>query len=221
MEICHFSPDCFISKSQPELLSAARQAQVRGIGWPTGFVLENRDESRPRPTNDGIVATVNADIPFSPGHLFAYWTLTKSGDFYTLMSLSEDHRDEDRAHRTIYFDARIVRAAEALLHCANLYKILGIEPSAHIDMTVRYGGLKGRTLAPASLEMVYHGGGENSYEDEVSIPTITFKLGGMQAEMVELVKKLCEPLFVIFDYAEISNEDYRKIVTDFVNGKIT
>ena len=58
-------------------------------------------------------------------------------------------------------------------------------------------------------------------EHEVSIPPITFKLGGMQAEMVELVKKLCEPLFVIFDYAEISNEDYRKIVTEFVNGKIT
>jgi hypothetical protein len=196
------------------------QAQVRGIGWPTGVVLENRDESRPRPTNDGIVASVIADIHAFDGRRFAYWALTKGGDFYTLMSLSEDNRDENRAGKTIYFDTRIMRAAEALLHCANLDKTLGIQPNAQIDMTVRYGGLKGRTLAPTSTESVYYGGGENSYEDEVSIPAIAFKLGAVRAEMVELVKKLCAPLFVIFDYAELPDNIYRKTVTDFVNGKI-
>jgi MinD-like ATPase involved in chromosome partitioning or flagellar assembly len=222
MEICHFSPDSSISRQQPDLLLAATQSQVRGLGWSTGVVLDNRAEYRPRPINDGILAIIATDTPFSPGRLFTYWTLTKSGDFYTLMSLSEDHRDEDRAHKNIYYDTRMVRAAEALLHCANLYKILGAEPNAHIDMAVRYGGLQGRTLTAGSpTRLLDLEARENQREDDVSIPAITFKLGAVQAEMVDLVKKLCEPLFVIFDYATFVDAVYRQIVTDFINGKIT
>lgn len=147
--------------------------------------------------------------------------MRKNGDFYTLMSLAEDHRDEDRSRSAVYYDIRIVRACEALLHCANLYKMLGVEPNAHIQMTVGYGGLRGRTLRAASPNrgkpLTFP---KNHHEDEVNIPAITFRLGAVQAEMVELVKKLCEPLFVIFDYAEFSDEIYREIVTEFISGKI-
>jgi MinD-like ATPase involved in chromosome partitioning or flagellar assembly len=172
MEIFHWSPDSSISKLQPELLSAARQSQVRGIGAPTGVVREDRAEFRPGPTNDGILASVTEDKPSISGRVsaFAYWTLTKSGEFYTLMSLPEDYRDEDRSRKTLYFDVRIMRAAEALLHCGNLYKTLGLEPNAQIEMTVRYGGLKGRNLTYASMKWLYQVGGQNVHEDEVTIP---------------------------------------------------
>lgn len=214
MEVSHYSPDFLISKTQPELLLAARQSQVSSTGWPTGVVLSNPG---PRPTNEGILATAVQEGPYV--HRFNYWTLTKSGEFFTLRSLLEDHRDEDRRLKTIYFDTRISCAAEILLHCANLYKILGVGPTARIDMTLRYGGLKGRILSAASPTWLYQVGGENLHEGEVSIPSITFKLGSIEAEIVDLVKKLCEPLFVVFDFAQFSDDVYRQIVTGFVNGK--
>jgi MinD-like ATPase involved in chromosome partitioning or flagellar assembly len=122
MEIRHSVRDFVVEKSQGELLSAARQAQVRGSGWPVGLVLENSRDSRPKPTNDGIVVSFAAS---GFGHAFDYWTLNTSGDFFALSSLLEDI-EERRAKPVLYFDTRIVRATEAVVHCANLYKALGV-----------------------------------------------------------------------------------------------
>jgi cellulose biosynthesis protein BcsQ len=216
MEIWHFTPDSVILKPQPELLVAARQAQVRRHGWPTGLVLA-WGESRPRPTNDGILASIFAD---NVVHHFTYWALNRSGDFYTLMSLPEDQPNVNPSRDTILFDVRIVRVTEALLHCANLYKVLGVEPNAHVEVTVRYGGLRDRTLASAS-PIHYDATGRNLTEDEVSLPAITFRLGAIETEIVELVKKLCEPLFVLFDFATFTDDVYRQIVTDFLRGKVS
>jgi len=132
------------------------------------------------------------------------------------MSLTEDERDQDQSREIIWSESRIVRAADALLHCANLYKVLGVEPNAHIEMTVRYGGLQGRTLTEARIVTR----GQNLYEEEVTIPPITFRLGAVESEIVSLVKKLCEPLFVIFDFATFPDEVYQQIVTAFVHGKV-
>jgi hypothetical protein len=180
-------------------------------------VVDNREEYSPRPTSEGILALVS-----SAGHDFAYWTLTKSGDFYTLVSLPEDHRDEDRALRTVWFNTRMSRAAEALVHCVNLYKALGVEPNAHVEMAVRYGGLRGRTLTASSTELSYLApGSKNLYEDEISVPALTFKLSVVETEIVDLVRKLCAPLFVVFDFASLTNDIYQQIVTDFVRRKPT
>ena len=216
MEVCHFCVDSPIQKSQQELLSAAQQAQVRQTGWPLGIVLES-EESRPRPTNDGIMAQVGREFP--ERRRFDYWALTKSGDFFTLRSLSEDVFDEKRQQWAIWWDFRIIRATEVLLHCSNLYKLLGVEPNAHIQMRVRYGGLRERSLA-AREHFSPRQRGRNLYEDEVPVTPITFRLGSIESEIVTLVKRLCEPLFVIFDFAEIADEDYRRLVTDFVEGKL-
>src|ERR1039457_2180402 len=215
MEICHFSPDSSISKPQAELLSAARQAQVRTSTWAIGVVLDQR--KRPVPVDDGILAIISEPNP-SFSVPFVYWTLTKSGDFYTLMSLTEE--DEDRFRNSITFDSRVVRATDALLHCSNLYRVLGAEPNAHVEMTVRYGGLRGRTLL-AYLTGLPVQARRNLHEDDVRIPPVVFRVGAVEAELVDLVKKLCEPLFVIFDFASFPDDIYRQIVTDFVKGKVT
>lgn len=215
IETYHFSPDSFISKSQGELLSAATQAEVHTFGWPIGLVLDRREEFRPRPTNEGILAIVSVENP--DRRSFDYWTLSKGGDFYTLASLFED----ERTTSAVYFDTRIVRATEALLHCAGLYKALGLEPNAHVEMTVRYGGLRGRTLTAASPSRRNFPKYRNLHEDEVSVPPITFRLGAVETEIVDLVKKLSEPLFAIFDFATFSDDVYEQIVTAFVKGKVT
>jgi len=182
MEVCHFCSDTLIERPQQELLSAARQAQVPLSGWPIGIVLEDEDV-RPRPTNEGILAVVS--IPVSFGRRFDYWTLSRGGDFYTLRSLSEDDLHEDRAGKGIYFDVRIARATEVLLHCANLYKALGVDPNAQIELQTRYGGLKGRTLGASPRRDIRPR--TNVHENEVSVDPVRFRLGTVEDQIVELV----------------------------------
>jgi hypothetical protein len=220
MEICHFSRDFVIEKSQSELLAAARQAQVQTFGWPIGPVRDSRDDVRPRATDDGIFAILSVEMrtPFGPGHLFDYWTLSKGGDFFTLTSLPEDDREPSPAQPVVHFDTRIMRATEAVLHCANLYKALGVDPNAHIEMAIRYGGLGGRTLGSASPNRRVDA--RETLEEEVRVKMV-FRLGAVESAIVETVKKLCEPLFVVFDFATFSDEVYEQIVTDFVKGRVS
>src|SRR6202034_4258618 len=106
-----------------ELLVAAKQAQVRAFGRPIGWVLENRENARPRATNEGIVAsisTVRETAGFGRISAFDYWTLTKSGDFFTATSLIEDQLDSGRSQPALHFNTCIMRATEALRHCINL-----------------------------------------------------------------------------------------------------
>jgi cellulose biosynthesis protein BcsQ len=221
MEICHFCLDPSPELSHQELLSAATRARVPQSGWPIGVVLDNRAEFRPKPTNDGILAKIDTPPPFEPGRILDYWTLNKTGDFYTLVTLAEDRLIKSRHLRPIFFDTRIICAAEALLHCANLYRLLGFEPHADIELRVQYGGLSDRTLTAASAGRRNFPQYKNLLEDEVTITPITFRLGAVETEMVDLVKKLCEPLFIIFDFAEFADEIYQQIVTDFVRGKVS
>jgi len=159
-------------------------------------------------------------VDFPSKRTFDYWTLNKSGDFYALVELFDDS-GQDRSGQNLFFDTGILRATEALLHCAGLYKALGVEPNAHVEMTVRYGGLRGRILTDASPSRRNFPRYRNLHEDEVSVPPITFALGAAEMEIVDLVKKLCEPLFVIFDFAIFGDDIYEQIVTNFVNGKVT
>lgn len=221
IEICHFASDFFVEKSQRELLSAARQAQIRSVGSPIGQVLDNNEDARPKPTNEGIVASFVGQIqaPSGSGSIFNYWALNKKGDFFSLMSLAED--DMSQSQSTVHFNTRIVDAAEALVHCMNLYNALGIDANAYIDLAVRYGGIRGRKLSSASpFRYVGLVAGENLVEDEV-IAAATFRLGSIPSHLAAIIRDLCEPLFVVFDYATIPDEVYEEIVTDFLKGKVS
>jgi len=215
MEICHFCPSADISKAQRELLSAATQAEIKTGGIGIGIV-PGSEGLRPAPTKDGIVAHFTEDTSFMMpvGRIFSHWALNKNGDFFCVISLAEDHTEKNRAQKLIGLEPRIQNAAETLLHCASLYKLLGIEPNTHVELTVEYGGLKGRTLAWSLHQS------RNLYEDNVATPVITFKIGAVETELVDLVKRLCEPLFVLFDFATFPDDVYRQIVNDFVNGKV-
>jgi cellulose biosynthesis protein BcsQ len=221
MEVCHFCLDSSLERSQPELLSAAALAMVQSrSGWPIGAVLDKREEYKPISTNEGILAKVSTETPFQPGKIFDYWTLRKNGDFYTLRTLAEDRLDRDRANNAVYSNVRVEDAAEALLHCTNLYKALGVGPNAHIELRARYGGLRERILreGPRYVDVQPP---KNLYEDEVTIPPITFRVGIADSELVDLVRKLCAPLFIIFDFAEFSDDTYQQIVTNFLKGKVS
>jgi len=215
VETWHFSPDSSISKAQTELLTAARQAQVTSHGWPTGLVLDGEGDY-PKPLNDGIIAQISRGTESLGGTRFVYWTLAKNGDFYSLMSLPED--SGDKTDHVMWFEYCIVRAAETLVHCSNLYRALGVEQGAHVEVTIRYQGLSGRYLRPEPGSRRALLPDRRAIENEVTIPAVGFRLEDTSVQLAELVKKLCEPLFVLFDFTSLADRIYEEIVTAFIKA---
>lgn len=211
MEVVFALSDLKPNAIQRELLEAASQAEIRKFGWPIGIVFQNRDEFRPRPRADGIVAEIVSDHPS-----YDYWALRKDGDFYLLKSLFEDKREP----RYIFFNTRIVRVTEALLYCARLYLRLGVPSTAVVNISIRHGGLKGRTLTASSpsrsLDYDRTTSEDEVYSDEISVP-----LSGIESDLVSLVKRAVQPLFMVFDFFELDDTVYEDIVNKFVEGQVT
>jgi hypothetical protein len=123
MEVSFGAKGWSATVDQRALLKAATDAEIHTFGWPIGVVLE-RDDGRPRPTNDGLVAEVEHS-GFSDCVQFDYWAMRRNGDFYLLQNLFEDSRKPD----ALFFNTRMVRVAEALLHCRNLFNGLACPSS--------------------------------------------------------------------------------------------
>ena len=199
-----------ISRTQRELDEAARTSEIRTFGWPMGVYLGNRNEYRPRPIPDGIVAVIgNTKLD-----TFDYWTWRKNGDFYILNSLFEDQRESMK----IFFDTRIVRTTELLLYCARMYTKLGVDSTSEIFIKTTYGGLKGRTIDVAGRRR-HMQPFQPCEANEVTANTST-TLEKIEVDLASLVKKLLEPVFVLFDFFSIDDNIYEEIVNGFVNGRV-
>jgi len=200
---------------QSELLRIARQAQIETFGWPIGPVLD-REELKPKPTTDGVVAEVT--IQDEDGRQsYDYWTLSKNGDFYLLKSIFEDERKDN----AIFFNTRIVRITETLLHTARLYSGFNIPTDAHYLVGIRHGGLKGRVLLTSSPQRRPPPLGRNiSAEDEVYTEVET-SIEQTESKLVEIVEQFTQPLFVMFNFYEVQRAELEDIVNKFVAGKVT
>lgn len=196
--------------SQGDLNEAARASTISTFGWPIGVYLGNRDDSRPRPRADGIAAEI------SIGSSYDYWAIKKSGDFYSLSSLFEDKRRPGH----IFFNTRIVRAAEALLYCARLLSRLGVDPSSTLAFAIRYGGLRDRRLSSSNPDRSLSLEDSTCTEDQVEAIVET-TVGQIESNLVSLVKGLTRPLFVLFDFFELSDAVYEDIVDRFVSGEVS
>ena len=208
--------DLKVNVLQSELLNKAREAQIETFGWPIGIVLD-RNELRPRPTTDGIVTEVAIQDADRGRQSYDYWTLSKNGDFYLLKSIFEDERKEN----TIFFNIRIVRITETLLYSARLYSGLNVPRDAHYLIGIRHGGLKGRVLSVSSIarRMPPHSDRISS-EDEV-YNEIETTIEQTESQLVELVEKFTQPLFVVFNFFELKRDVLAEIVNKFVEGKVT
>jgi hypothetical protein len=212
MEIYFYSPSAIINQPQDELLGAARSAAVTTSKWPIGLVSD-RDDERPRPTGEGIVAEIESTSSWQNTPTYDYWCLTKQGDFYSLMSLFEDRRRQNK----ILSNTRIERTTETLLYCSKLYRALGANGNTSVRLTINYGGLKGRILDIALNFFPLDK--QNLFEDEVSTE-ISFVLQDLERDLVDLVQQLCTPLFLLFDFQRFDRNVYEQRVNDFVNGKV-
>jgi hypothetical protein len=201
-------------KSQIELLNAVRQSEVRTFGWPIGITLDGRDEYRPMPYGDGIKAEVSiGDGSTDDRVTYDYWAFRSNGDFFLLQSLFEDMKKPQH----IFFDTRIVRVTESLMFSENIYTKLGAPPDSKISIRVSHHGFAGRSLiaASASRHLRPRLAKENNCVSEISTT-----LGAMGDTRVEDVKRLLEPLFMLFDFQQFDTKVYEDIVRNFEEGKI-
>jgi hypothetical protein len=197
-----------LNKTQRELDEAARSSEIHTFGWPIGVYLYNVPESKPHPTSEGIVADILTDT-------YDYWTIRKSGDFFSLMSFFEDYKDKTN---NLFFDTRIIRITESLLYCARLYSFMNVDKSKKVFFSIRHTGLENRVLIAANpsrlIRTIY-----KSIENEIET-TINFQLNQIESNLVELVKSITEPLFTLFSFFQLSDEVYEEIINKFVKGQV-
>lgn len=198
------------SKTQVELDEAARTSTISTFGWPIAVYLGNRDEYRPRPRADGIVAVIGDNERST----YDYWTIRRNGDFYLLKTIFEDDQDSKK----LFVNTRIIRVTETLLYCARLYTRLNVDPSHTVNIAIRHGGLRGRTLGSSNQSWRIN---ERMPAEEDEIESeVNSTLDGLQANLVGLVKDIVSPLFVVFDFLQVEDTTYETIVNAYVEGRV-
>ncbi|MFX0185470.1 MAG: hypothetical protein ACFE95_20495 [Candidatus Hodarchaeota archaeon] len=197
-------------KSRNELLEATRASEIKTFGWPIAPFM-TRDEYKPRPRVDGIMAQILTD-----DLRYVYWAINRDSDFYLLKTIFEDDIGD---RKKIFFNTRIVRVAETLLYCARLYANLNIDSKTFVNIRIAHGGLKDRVLAASNPnrllfeQKICH---ENQIETE-----IRSTLSGLELDLVTIVKRITEPLFELFDFTEFDDAVYQDIVNSFVEGRVS
>jgi len=195
-------------KSQKELAEAAQNATIHTFGWPIGVYM-TKEEFRPQPQSDGIVAEIGG-IERS---MYDFWALRRNGDYYLLKTIFEDERDQTK----LFFDTRIIRVTETLLYCARLYSRLEIESTTVVNVAIKHGGLMNRFLGAANSSRFMHettSTTEEEVESEISV-----SLNKLEADLVDLVKQITAPIFILFNFFELSDSIYEEIVNNYVKGQ--
>lgn len=198
-----------VNVAQDKLLEIAEKATVHTFGWPIGVVMRNNNP--PKPYKDGIRAVIHAESRES----FDYWTLRKDGNYYLLASLFEDMRAENKC----FFDTRTVRVTEVFMFCARLFKGLGFPDSERIEITIRHGGMKGRSLTAANQGRAISLHERGCVEDEVE-SVVVEKLADIMPKINDLVYKVVSDLFMMFDYFVPNKGVVDEIVSNYLKGVV-
>ena len=203
-----------IKSNHRALLNVADRSAIHTFGWPIGVVL-HEGEGRPKPDADGIVVRI-ASKNFSDYERFDYWSLRLNGDFYTAQNLFENGREPS----AIFFNTRMVRTAEALLYCRNLYGNLGVEPGRLVQFRSKHSGLLGRKLASSTpnrmLWPIARKASANTSETATEFEHPLTDRG-----VVEKTRELLDPLFVLFDFFAPDESIYQDVVGNFIQGRST
>jgi len=204
-----------INKSQIDLVTSVKKSEIHTFGWPIAVTLDNRDEYRPRPYEDGIRAEISIQKDsFSGRESYDYWALLSTGDFFLLQSLFEDQRTENK----IFFNTRIIRITEALLFASNLYTNLGVAPESRLSVRVTHRSLAARQLTSSSVNRDVF---PRSTQEEQSQAEIVVMIGNIREALVDNVQRIAEPLFMLFDFAQFAPEVYTDIVRRFEKGEVS
>ena len=206
--------------SQRDLLKAAERAELHNTGWPIGLVLSTQGLA-PVPTPEGVEARLGR----YPGHDWEdYWAFYLDGSYYVIRLFEEDFEDLSfssslgHPEKALWFDIRIWRIAEVILHSAHLYKELGIPPDEPYLLAVNHGGLLGREFYASSAGWAIRRGrisrtSEAKWTKELTQDQAVSDLKG-------LVTEAATGLFVLFDFAEVAKSTSDDIVDRFLRRRV-
>jgi hypothetical protein len=189
-----------LTSSRTNLLDAARAVAASGRGdLPIGVVLHD-EESRPRPSADGIYAEIASLSSYG------YWALREDGDFFSLRSLRDSAYLSSQGARIETLDVRQRTRciAETLLYCQRLYEKLGVPPRAEVRIVVEHSGLKGRRLVRGGVELM------RPSEIDKLTTGLEVVIGRIESDLLELVKKIAQPVYEVFDFKSFSDSDYEE-----------
>ena len=100
----------------------------------------------------------------------------------------------------------------------SLYRKLGAPPEARVGIQITHKGLKDRVLNSASSNRFMFSRG--AAEEDESTSEITTVLGTMSETRVDDVRKIVEPMFMLFDFMQFNAAVYDDIVRNFEHGII-
>ncbi|MDQ3044606.1 MAG: nucleoside 2-deoxyribosyltransferase [Chloroflexota bacterium] len=206
------------SWTQQELLNAVENSVIQTFGWPIGIALP-QDQHRPRPTAGGVKAEIMYIVGDRAmgGGSYDYWNIQRTGDFYFLRNLFEDTRSSDPK---IYFNTRIVQVTELLLFLARLYARLGVTETTSVRIWLRHGGLRERNLSVLGGRYLMMLPRLPSAEEEITTELLT-TVGELETKLTEYVKELLSPTFTLFDFFELDDASWSRIVDKFVGGEVS
>jgi len=206
--------------SQHVLLGAAERAELRNTGWPIGLVLQKAGLA-PVPTPDGIEARLGRYVS---GKVEDFWSLRRDGSYYVSRLFEEDFESpsfttsEGHPERAVWFDIRIWRIAEVILHSASLYRELGIPPNEPYVLAVNHQGLEAREFYVSTPRRFVRRG------RICRSPAATWKSEVTQdyviSNLKSLVGEVASGLFVLFDFAQVSQEVVDGIVDEFLHSRV-
>ena len=206
--------------SQHELLTAAQHAELRNTGWPIGLVLQ-RPGLAPVAKPDGIEARLGR---YASGRAEDFWYFHKDGSYYVSRLFEEDletpHFTSSEGHpgRSIWFDIRIWRIAEVFLHSTTLYRELGIPPEEPYALAVNHRGLETREFYVSTPRRFVPRG--RICRSPVATWTKEVTRDYVTSNLKSLVGEVAYGLFVLFDFAQVSQEVVDGIVDEFLHSRL-
>jgi len=177
--------------TQTELLEAAEKSVCRNTGWPMGVVLHS-DAKRPSFKRDGIEAILEEEAGYDE------WFLKKNGDFRCFRIFEEDWKTRPQKNDILYFDLRILRIIEIILHAENLYRALKVNPNESIELEIIHAGLEGRKLSSSNPLKAFTFNGGKCHEKRPVTWKIQTCLRDLKNNRFTYVTQSVQELFVLF-----------------------
>jgi len=99
---------------------------------------------------------------------------------------------------------------------ASLFPRLRHSTLLHVE--VIHGGLKGRELRSAGNRLMHQ---SRTTQEEAVSSMVDCTLADLQTNLVELVRSLVAPLFMVFEFFEVPDTVLAELVNNFVEGRVT
>ena len=212
--------------SLDKFLEILVQAELPLTGWPV-FWIPTRKEFLPREI-DGVIecwlppsTESSPRISYDAAHC-DFWRATPEGRMFLIRGYQEDSQETFAPRRIFDTGLPIWRLGEALLHAAQLSKLLKRKDDSEVTVKFRalYTGLSGRILkawANPLANLQIEGGVARG--DEVMIATVV-TASAIEKDVAAVVLPLVTSLYERFGVSEVSIDRIRNEIQLLQNNRI-